>query len=335
MNKLNCSVLDLAIIPDKGGILDAIKRSSDDAQLLDKLGYSRIWLAEHHNSDHFGCSATSILIGHIASITNRIRVGSGGILLPNHEPLIIAEQFGTLESIFPNRIDLGLGSSSGSDSIVQSKIKRMNFSSQEIQIENDIKMIQKYFDKTNRYSEIRAIPGEGSNIPLWVLGCSIKSARLAGRLGLPYVYGSHIKDDSRIDAYEDYIKNFRPSYQLDTPYFMICLNTIIAESHEESVYLSSSWLNMLTGFKANRSIPFSAPMEAPLYKDSEIIETSLQPIIQSALIGTPNELSQRLVGLTISHKFLKEIMVTNYIYDDIKRHKAYELIKETVDKVNI
>ena len=208
MHKIPLSVLELATVVEGGNLRSAIERTTEVAIHTESLGYKRIWMAEHHNMEFVASSATAVLIGHVASKTNRVRVGSGGIMLPNHSPLVIAEQFGTLETIYPGRIDLGLGRAPGTDQLTAMALRRNNMNST-YDFPNDIKQLQTYFSKENSSANVRAFPGEGLNIPLWILGSSTDSAYLAAQMGLPYAFAAHFAPAQFRMAVDIYRKKFQ------------------------------------------------------------------------------------------------------------------------------
>lgn len=332
MKNIQYSLLELATLKKNNTAADAIERASQGARHIDKLGYTRIWLAEHHNMEFIASSATSVLIGHIASQTKNIRVGSGGIMLPNHSPLVIAEQFGTLESIYPNRIDLGLGRAPGTDQVTAMALRRNNLNTA-FYFKDDVQSLQRYFSQENHSSKVRAFPGEGLDIPIWILGSSTDSAFLAAELGLPYAFAAHFAPNMLKAASEIYRMNFKPSEQLQEPYFMVCVNIIAAHTNEEALFLSSSLQNLFAGIVTNRRMPLSPPTEKTIFHGIPEIEQAVQSMTSSTYTGSPEQLAKSLKEL-IDEVHAQEIMTTNYIYDDEKRLKSFELIKETFDLIN-
>ena len=223
------SVLDLAVVTEGSTLEQTIKNSRTLAVEAEKMGYKRFWMAEHHNMENIASSATSVLLGHVAEATSTIRVGSGGIMLPNHSPLIIAEQFGTLATIYPGRVDLGLGRAPGTDQTTANAIRpdRMR----EVQrFPENVKQLQRYLSSDNKNSSVRAIPGEGTDIPIWILGSSTDSAFLAAELGLPYAFASHFAPQQLMPAIRIYRERCKPSQQLDKPHVMPCVNVIAADT---------------------------------------------------------------------------------------------------------
>src|SRR5690606_35001199 len=324
MNNIKLSVLELATICKNSDASKAIARAVSGAQLAEKLGYHRIWLAEHHNMPHIASSATAVLIGHIAGRTTDIRVGSGGIMLPNHTPLVIAEQFGTLESIYPGRIDLGLGRAPGTDQVTAMALRRNNLNTS-FYFKDDILELQQYLDKDNVSAKVRAFPGEGLDIPLYILGSSTDSAYLAAELGLPYAFAAHFAPAMLAQAIEIYRKHFKPSAVLQTPYIDICVNIIAAETVDEAHFLSTSLFNMFAGILTNLRKPLSPPTEKPIYHGIPEIEQAVHNMVKCTFIGTEKEIREEVLAFAGQYH-ADEIMTTNYIYDDVKRLHAFDII---------
>lgn len=224
------SLLELAIVTQGSTTSETLTKTKELAQLADSLEYNRFWLAEHHNMQHIASSATVVLISYIASQTKKIRVGSGGIMLPNHSPLIIAEQFGTLETLFPNRIDLGLGRAPGTDTLTAQAIRK-DFFDEAQQFPKNVSALQTYFSNENSSSPVRAFPGEGVEVPIWILGSSMDSAALAAAYGLPYAFAGHFAPKQMVQAFEFYRENFEPSEVLSSPKTMACVNVIAADTN--------------------------------------------------------------------------------------------------------
>lgn len=246
------SILDLVTVLNGKTIADSFHNSLDLARHAEKLGYTRYWLAEHHNSPSIASSATSILIGYIAGGTSSIRVGSGGIMLPNHVPLVVAEQFGTLEHLYPGRIDLGLGRAPGTDPATARALRR-NLAGLEDDFRQNVLELQNYLGDPGGSGYVRAIPGEGTHVPIWILGSSLYSARLAGALGLPYAFASHFAPTYLLEALKLYRDSFQPSEVLQEPYTMACINGFAADTNEEAHRLASTlyqaFLNIIRGGK--------------------------------------------------------------------------------------
>lgn len=328
MSQLKISLLELATICKNSNATAAIQRAVSGAQLVEKLGYYRIWLAEHHNMPHIASSATAVLIGHIAGQTEHIRVGSGGIMLPNHTPLVVAEQFGTLESIYPGRIDLGLGRAPGTDQLTAMALRRNNLNTA-FYFKDDIFQLQQFLSDDNIDAKVRAFPGEGLDIPLYILGSSTDSAYLAAELGLPYAFAAHFAPAMLAQASEIYQNNFKPSATLQEPYFIVCINIVAAESVDEAQFLSTSLFNMFAGILTNLRKPLSPPTERPIYAGIPEIEKAVMGMVNCTFIGTGKEIKEEVTAFAREYG-ANEIMTTNYIYDDEKRLRSFEIIAKAL-----
>jgi len=328
MDKIVLSALDLAPVKKGENAASAIARSVKVAQHIEKLDFKRIWVAEHHNMEYIASSATSLLIQHIAANTDRIRVGSGGIMLPNHAPLVIAEQFGTLETLFPGRIDLGLGRAPGTDQLTAMALRRNNLNTA-FQFPQEVKDLQRYFSNDNYDAKVRAFPGEGLEIPLYILGSSTDSAYLAASLGLPYAFATHFAPAQFASASMIYHQNFVPSEVLDKPYFISCVNVIAADTTEEAEFLSTSFYNLFAGIVTNTRRPLSPPTEEVIYKGIPAIEQAVHSMASCAFVGDKNKIAPELEKFIKDHK-VDEIMATSYIFDDEKCLKSFSLLQEAL-----
>lgn len=316
------SVLDLAPVLEGKTPADTLHNSLHLAQHTEQLGYKRFWLAEHHNMPGVASSATSVLIGYIADGTSHIRVGSGGIMLPNHSPLIVAEQFGTLATLYPDRIDLGLGRAPGTDQLTAKALNRDPRAVMEFP--QNIELLKKYLSADNKNASIRAIPGEGLNIPFWILGSSTDSAYLAAELGLPYAFASHFAPAQLFQALQIYHNNFKPSDQLTKPYTMACVNIVAADTDDEADFLSTSFKHLFFGvITGNR--PLLQPPHNQIRLD-EMQEAALQQMTLYSFIGGPEKIQKEFNEfLEMTH--VDELMVVSYIYDHQARLKSYEILK--------
>jgi luciferase family oxidoreductase group 1 len=332
MNKIKLSALELAPVKKGGNPREAIQRVLTAAQHIEKLGYERMWLAEHHNMEYIACTATVVLISHIAEHTTTLRVGSGGIMLPNHAPLVVAEQFGTLETLYPGRIDLGLGRAPGTDQSTAMALRRNNINTQ-FYFADDVKALQQYFSADNHTAKVRAFPAEGREVPIWILGSSTDSAYLAAELGLPYAFASHFAPAMLRNALEIYQTNFKPSHQLQKPYSLACVNVIGADTTEEAQYLSSSLYNMFSGIVTNTRRPLSPPTERPIYAGITEIEQAVQSMVSCTFVGDEATLSHELRAFAKAYN-LDEIMTTSYIYDDQKRLRSYEVLARAFNSID-
>lgn len=329
MEKIKLSALDLATVCKGQSAQQAIGRSVEGAQYIEQLGYERIWLAEHHNMEHIASSATAVLIGHIAEKTNRIRVGSGGIMLPNHAPLVVAEQFGTLETLYPGRIDLGLGRAPGTDQVTAMALRRNNLNTA-FYFKDDVLALQQYFENDNPMEKVRAFPGEGLDIPIYILGSSTDSAHLAAELGLPYSFAAHFAPAMLAQASEIYRAEFKPSKYLQEPYFMTCINIVGAETTEEADFLSTSLFNMFAGILTNHRRPLSPPTEQVIYHGIPEIERAVYQMTSCTFTGDRETIAQQVRDFATRYQ-VNEVMTTNYIYDNQKRLESFRIIREAFD----
>lgn len=326
LSEIPVSVLDLATILSGKTAADTYKNSIDLAQHVDGWGFKRYWLAEHHSMESIASSATSILIGHIAGHTSSIRVGAGGIMLPNHAPLVIAEQFGTLESLYPGRIDLGLGRAPGSDQITMRALRR-NAVEGPNEFPESVMELQRYFSLENSTAKVRAIPGEGLNIPIWLLGSSTYSAQLAAILGMPFAFASHFAPTYLHDALQLYRENFRPSAFLNEPYALACINVVASDSDLHANYLATSFFQLAIGIIHGSTKPLQPPVENMDTIWSEAEKAAILQMMKYTFIGSQETLKQKLQDfLNITQA--NEIMVTSHIYDHSARIHSYKILSE-------
>ena len=307
------SVLDLATVIEGKTPADSFKNSLDLALHVEQWGYTRFWLAEHHNMPSVASSATSVLIGYIAGGTSTIRVGSGGIMLPNHAPLIVAEQFGTLASLYPGRIDLGLGRAPGTDQVTSMAIRGENFHAHH-NFPKDIQTLERLFSKENSQGNIRAIPGEGLDIPIWILGSSTDSAMVAAAMGLPYAFASHFAPAYFTEAIRLYRQNFKPSAHLKEPYVLACVNVVAAETDTEANRLVTSLYQLFMGIVTGRRRllqPPVADMDAIWSKQEEAMARQM---LTYSFIGSRGTISKNLQAF-LRKTGIDEIMATSHIYD--------------------
>ncbi len=325
------SVLDLATIIEGKTAADSFRNSLAIAQLAEQSGYTRFWLAEHHNMASVASSATSVLIGFIAGGTKTIRVGSGGIMLPNHAPLIVAEQFGTLASLYPHRIDLGLGRAPGSDQLTAMAIRGENFRSQP-DFPADIRRLQTFFSADNATSNLRAIPGEGLDIPIWILGSSTDSARVAAAMGMPYAFASHFAPAYFREAIHLYRQYFQPSEALKQPYVMACVNVVAADTDTEATILATSLQQLLLGVITNKRRLLQPPVDGPgtIWNNAEA--AAVQQMLTYSFIGSPKKTEKEL-SLFIEQTGVDEIMATSHIFDHKARIHSYKLFAEVMKSI--
>src|SRR6056297_4242228 len=318
------SVLDLAVVTEGSTLEQTIKNSRTLASEAEKMGYKRFWMAEHHNMENIASSATSVLLGHVAEATSTIRVGSGGIMLPNHSPLVIAEQFGTLATMYPGRIDLGLGRAPGTDQTTADAI-RPDRMSQVQQFPQNVKKLQRYLSAENKNSTVRAIPGEGTHIPLWILGSSTDSAFLAAELGLPYAFASHFAPQQLGSALRIYREQFKPSDQLDQPWFMPCVNVIAADSDEQAKFLSTSMLQMFMGVVTGDRSPMKPPVDSMEGIWNEHTKYAVNRMLEYSFIGSAESVKSNIEQF-LEQTGADELMVSTYIYDHEQRMRSYEIL---------
>jgi luciferase family oxidoreductase group 1 len=323
------SVLNLAPIREGHSPKQAIDSMIDLARAVEKMGYTRYWIAEHHNTPTLVSSATSILIKHTLEHTNSIRVGSGGIMLPNHSPLVVAEQFGTMATIYPDRVDLGLGRAPGTDMKTANALRRSNADSV-YRFPDDVQALQTYFGPAEEQGYVKAHPGVGTNIPIYILGSSTDSAYLAAHLGLPYVFASHFAPRFMEEAISIYRKQFQPSAYLDKPYMMVCLNVIAGETDEEANFLSTTMQQFFLNVVRGSQYPLRPPVEnldelwTPMEKEMAESMTSV------TLLGSKETIRSQLTRFQEIYA-VDEIMAVSYIFDPEKQQRSYEILKEIVD----
>lgn len=324
-------MLDLAVVSEGESAQDAIQRTVEVACHAEKTGYKRIWLAEHHNMEHIASSSTALLIGHVAGLTSgSIRVGSGGIMLPNHSPLAVAEQFGTLASIYPGRIDLGLGRAPGTDQLTAAALRRNNHGF-EYDFLAEIRQLQTYFSTENKHAKVRAFPGEGVDVPIWILGSSTDSAYLAAQLGLPYAFAAHFAPAQFKTAIDIYRKNFQPSKDLAKPYVLACVNVIAADTDEEAVLLSTSLYRLFLGIITNMRGPLQAPAPLPALINHPDVQQMLQKMMSCTFIGSKQTLQTKLSSFIVETG-IDELMASTHIYDKAAKLKSYSILHEALNE---
>ena len=317
------SVLDLSPITQGSDAGQSFRNSLDLARHAERLGYKRYWLAEHHNMPGIASAATAVVIGHIAAGTSTIRVGAGGVMLPNHAPIVIAEQFGTLASLFPGRIDLGLGRAPGTDEPTSRALRR-TLTGDVNAFPQDVLELMAYFEPAAPVQRIRAVPGAGLDVPIWILGSSTFGAQLAAALGLPYAFASHFAPAELTRAVEIYRATFQPSERLAAPYVMLGLNVFAADTDAEATLLFSSLQQAFVNLRTGRAGPLPPPVEG--------YEESLEPMARSmlghalscAIVGSPETVRRGLAEF-IAETGADELMVTAQIFDHTARVKSFEI----------
>ncbi len=320
------SVLDLAPVVEGSSEAVALRNTVDLAQHAEEWGYRRYWVAEHHNMPGIASSATSVVIGHVAQQTQSIRVGSGGIMLPNHAPLIIAEQFGTLETLYPGRIDLGLGRAPGTDQQTAFAMRR-NLHGDIDGFPRDVMELQHYLGPIKPGQKVRAFPGNSTRVPIWILGSSLYGAQLAAMLGLPYSFASHFAPAMMNEAIAEYRNRFGPSTQLDKPYLMLGFNVCVADSREEAAYLRTSGLQSLLKLRAGspgRLPPPQKDFESQLDPGQLHVVQTMRPASAVGVVEDVREAMQKFVDSTGAD----ELIFVCSIYDHEKRLRSFELAAE-------
>ena len=326
ITKIPFSVLDLSPVFEGETAGDALRRTLNLAQTVEDLGYQRFWLAEHHNMPGIASAATSVVIGYVAGNTRKIRVGSGGIMLSNHAPIVIAEQFGTLESLYPGRIDLGLGRAPGTDRPATLALRRtLNNTGEEFP--EQLEELRFFFQKSVEHQKVQAVPGAGLNIPIWLLSSSGFSAHLAGVLGLPFGFAAHFSPEHTLPSLELYRKVFQPSDDLEKPHAMVCLNIVAAETDEEAEYLATSqyqsFLNLVRG-KPGKIPPPVSDMNAIWNAQEKALVNSRTG---GSIIGGKETVKRKLETFLDESK-ADEIMVNAMVFDQSKRLRSYEIVAE-------
>lgn len=317
------SVLDLSPIVAGGDAAQALRNTLDLAQHAERWGYHRYWVAEHHNMPGVASSATAVLIGYIAGGTSRIRVGAGGVMLPNHAPLVIAEQFGTLEALYPGRIDLGLGRAPGTDPLTARALRRDRLMAAE-QFPQDVLELQSYFRPAAPNRPVRAVPGEGLSVPLWLLGSSDFSARFAASLGLPFAFASHFAPAYLLPALELYRTNFRPSEQLDRPYAMVGVNVVAADTDAEAARLFTSLQQAFLALRRGQPQPLPPPVASTEGRWSPAEEALLDAALSCSVVGSPETVARGLEAL-LEETGADELILSGPIFDHAARLRSFEI----------
>jgi luciferase family oxidoreductase group 1 len=316
------SVLDLAPIAEGSDAALSFRNSLELAQHAERWNYQRFWLAEHHGMPGIASAATAVLIGHVAGGTSRIRVGAGGVMLPNHSPLVIAEQFGTLASLYPGRIDLGLGRAPGSDQLTARALRR-NLGSDADEFPQDVVELQDYFSDSPR-QQVRAVPGQGLKVPLWILGSSLFGAQLAAALGLPYAFASHFAPQQMMQAVALYRSTFKPSAQLDKPYVMLGFNVFAADTDDEARLLATSMQQAFVSLRTGRPGKLQPPKPGYLESLGPQEHGMLEQVLSCSAIGSPDTVRRGLEAF-IARTGADELMVTSQIFDHKARLHSYEI----------
>ncbi|ANI30761.1 hypothetical protein PL78_13135 [Yersinia entomophaga] len=317
------SVLDLSPIAKGKTPRDAFHASLDLAQRAEDWGYQRYWLAEHHNMTGIASAATSVLIGYIASGTKKIRLGSGGVMLPNHSPLVIAEQFGTLASLYPNRIDLGLGRAPGSDQRTMMALRR--HLSGEDNFPADVRELQRYFAEAQPEQAVQAVPGQGLHVPLWLLGSSLYSAQLAAAMGLPFAFASHFAPDMLLQALKLYRENFKPSAEWSQPYAIVCVNVVAADSVQDARFLFTSMQQQFVNLRRGTPGQLPPPVQDMSSICSPAEQFGVDQALRLSIIGDESKVRHGLQSL-LRETQADEIMINGQIFDHQARLRSFEIV---------
>ena len=330
MTSIPYSILDLAAVVQGDNLQQTFHKSLSSAQKAEELGFTRYWFSEHHNMPGIASAATALLIGYVAENTKTIRVGSGGVMLPNHAPLIVAEQFGTLGTLYPSRIDLGLGRAPGTDNPATIAIRKQHVY-QPYDFKAHILELQQYLSIENSVSKVRAIPGEGVEMPIWVLGSSTDSAYLAAELGLPYAFASHFAPAQMMAAFEIYNRLFKPSKQLKEPYSMACLSVIAGDTNDEARHLATSmyqsYLGIITDTRSPMKPPISIDEMEKLWTPQQ--KAAVQQMTAYALIGDKKFLTEN-IRYFIEQTGINELMTITQVYELEKKHRSMEIIADVM-----
>lgn len=317
------SVLDLSPVPNGTSVGQALHNSLDLARRAEALGYHRFWLAEHHNMPGIASAATAVVIGHVAAGTSTIRVGSGGIMLPNHAPLMVAETFGTLAALHPGRIDLGLGRAPGTDQATLRALRR--YAGAVDRFAEDVVELKQWFAPAQPDQAVRAVPGEGQDVPLWLLGSSTYGAQLAAALGLPYAFAAHFAPDHLMHAVELYRRNFRPSAQLERPYFMICIGVCAADTDAEARRLHTSTQQQFLALRRGRPGLLPPPVDDINAIASPDELAGLDHTFRYSAIGSPQTVTDRVRAI-VDATGADEVMAASQIFDHAARLRSYEIL---------
>lgn len=320
------SVLDLSPVTEGSTAAQSLKNTLDLARHAEKLGFHRYWLAEHHNMAGIASAATSVVIAHVAAGTSTIRVGAGGIMLPNHAPLVIAEQFGTLAALHPGRIDLGIGRAPGTDMLTARALRR-NLEAGVDNFPPDVVELMGYFDPATPEQRIRAVPGEGEQVEVWVLGSSLYGAQLAAMLGLPYAFASHFAPSELDHAIEIYRSRFQPSERLAKPYVMAGINIVAADTDAEAKLLFSSVQQAFVNLRSGRPGRLPAPLEGYERELDPVARQMLSQTLACAVVGSRDTV-RRGVEAFIARTGADELMVTAQVFDHQSRKRSYEILAE-------
>ncbi|MEO3473734.1 LLM class flavin-dependent oxidoreductase [Roseomonas sp. CAU 1739] len=321
------SILDLSPIPEGSDAGQALRHSRDLARHADALGYRRFWMAEHHNMPGIASAATAVALAHVADGTQRIRIGAGGIMLPNHAPLVIAEQFGTLAALYPGRVDLGLGRAPGTDQVAARALRR-TLNGDSDAFPQDVVELLAYFRPAEPGQALRAVPGAGEDVEAWILGSSTFGAQLAAYLGLPYAFASHFAPAQMMDAIAVYRDRFRPSERLAAPHVMIGVNVFAADTDAEARFLFSSLQQAFVNLRSGRPGKLPAPVEGLDAQLDRYARAMLDNALSCSVVGSPATVRQGIAEIA-ARTGADELMVTAQIHDHAARLRSFEILAQT------
>jgi luciferase family oxidoreductase group 1 len=330
-NPIPYSILDISPIPQGFTAADALRNSLDVAQHAEKWGYTRYWVAEHHNMIGNASSATAVLVGYIASGTSRIRVGSGGIMLPNHAPLVIAEQFGTLESLYPGRIELGLGRAPGTDQMTARALRRDLLGSDD-RFPQDVRELQHYFGPIQEGQMVKAIPGANTNVPIWILGSSLYGAQLAAHFGLPYAFASHFAPDQLLEAMSIYREIFKPSDKLAAPYSAFVVNVVAADTDEEALHLFTTLQQNVVRMHRNTRGQLPSPISSLDEFCAPHEQAAANRQLQCSIVGSLETVKKGMRDW-LDKTGANEIICTGQIFDHQARLKSFEIAAQAAQSL--
>lgn len=323
------SVLDLCPVPEGSDAAQAMRNTTDLAQRAEALGYHRYWMAEHHNMPGIASAATSVLIGHVASVTQKMRVGAGGIMLPNHAPLTIAEHFGTLATLYGDRIDLGLGRAPGGDQAVYQALRRAGSDD----FVGDVAELQGYLGDPAPQAAVRALPGEGTHVPLWILGSSLYGAQVAAHFGLPYAFASHFAPDALEQAVAVYRHQFQPSAQLAAPHFMLAVNVFAAETDAEGAYLRTSMQQAFARMRTGQRGKLPRPVDDIDAEIGEALRRGVDQALRVTAVGSRDSVRAQLDALRAQYE-PDEMILTGQIHDHAARLRSFEIAAQVMSEVS-
>jgi luciferase family oxidoreductase group 1 len=324
------SILDLVPVNQGNTATDALHASLDVARHAEQWGYRRYWVAEHHSMPNIASSATAVIIGYLASGTEQIRIGSGGIMLPNHAPIVVAEQFGTLASLYPDRIDLGLGRAPGSDPLTMKALRRD--SSRADNFANEVTELQSYFSASAADKTIQAIPGTGLNVPIWILGSSLFGAHLAAHMSLPYVFAAHFAPELLLPALQAYRDNFRPSETLTRPYAMVCTNVVVAETDRQAAFLFTTMQQSVANLIRGQRMLMLPPTDDIDSYWSPIEKQRASNMLRCSIVGSQAKVTDGLERL-LEDTGADEIMVSSNIFDHQARLESFHRFSEIAQRL--